>query len=69
MLNGIEDITTSSLSDRVTLFNRDSSLKFGPLEAGDQAVLVGCRVLTGEYGQLPSPLATISVLSECMYKC
>lgn len=64
VVNGRDDIMSSSFSSRAVLHNRNSSLKFGPLEAGDGEILIGCRVWTVEYGLLPSPLATISMLGK-----
>lgn len=68
VVNGRDDIMSSSFSSRAVLYNRNSSLKFGPLEAGDGEILIGCRVWTAEYGLLPSPLATISMLRKCSLK-
>ena len=67
VLNGLVDITTTSLAPRVTLLNRNHSLRFGLLEARDEAVMIGCQVMSDKYGLLPSPLATVSVLSKCTY--
>ena len=63
VVNCREDITTSSLSPRATLLHRNTSLRLGPLQAGDR-VVIGCQVVTRERTLLPSPLATVSVLSE-----
>ena len=66
LVDGREDVTTSPLADRVTLYHKNSTLRLGPLRAGDPAVVLGCRVWTREYGLLPSPLGTISVLSKAL---
>ena len=58
-----EDITTSSMSSRARLLHRNTSLRLGPLEAGEQ-VVIGCQVVTREHVLLPSSLATVSALCE-----
>ena len=67
-LNGLQEITTSSLAPRVRISNHGHSLTLGPLETGEE-VVIGCRVVTEKYGVLPSPLATISVLCKCVCVC
>ena len=67
VLNGIVDVRRTGLYDRVRLFNGDHSMRFGPLNAEDGEVLIGCRIMSRDYGVLPSPLAIITVLSECTY--
>ena len=64
LLNGREDITTSALAQRVVLGSGNQSLTFGPLQSSDQEILVGCLIATQEYGDLPAPLGSISVVSK-----
>ena len=64
VLDGMDDITTTSFADRVRLFNGNHSVRLGPLQAEDGEMVLGCRVQAMNYGVLPSPLATITVLSK-----
>ena len=64
VLDGMVDITTTPFANRVRLFNGNHSVRLGPLEAEDEEMVLGCRVHALNYGILPSPLATITVLSE-----
>ena len=67
VLDGMVDITTATgVSERVRLFNGNHSLRLGPLEAEDGEMVLGCRIHSLDYGVLPSPLATITVLSELL---
>ena len=43
-----------------------SRLQYGPIQANDSGLTFSCEIVTS-YGAIPSPLATITVLSE--YAC
>lgn len=62
VVNGMVDIMTSSLANRVRLFNRNHSMRLGPVRVEDGEITVGCRITALNYGVLPSPLATVTVV-------
>ena len=64
MVDGMEDIMGTPFSARTILFGKNHSMRFGPLVEGEDPVMIGCHAKTIDHGLLPSPLATISVLSE-----
>ena len=65
VMDGMVDMMTMDrFAERIRLFNGNHSMRLGPLTAEDEEVVIGCRVMSSEFGLLPSPLATITVLCE-----
>ena len=54
----------SNVSQRVMLFNRNSSLQYGPIGYDDDGVVIGCEIKSSRYGMVPSSIGQISVTSE-----
>ena len=50
-------------SSKVMVYNRNSSMRFGPVEEEDDGLAIGC-VITTEFGKLPSSLGKIRVKSK-----
>ena len=63
LAEGKEDIMTTELASKVTLYNGNSSLRYGPIGTDDDGTAIGCEVST-DYGKLPSPLGRISIQCE-----
>ena len=63
LYEGREDIMTTQLASKVTLYNGNSSLRYGPIDSDDDGTAIGCEVST-DYGRLPSSLGRISVKCE-----
>ena len=63
LLDGREIKGTSPLADRIKIYNRNASLKFGPVKASDNGLVFGCKVTTS-YGPLPSKTGRITVMSK-----
>ena len=63
-LDGRKEVVASSKS---MIYNRNSSLRYGPVEKEDDGLAIGCLVTT-EFGELPSSLGKITVKSE-RYAC
>ena len=58
----------TAVTSKVMIFNRNSSLRFGPVGYDDDGLSIGCEVLT-EFGKLPSSLGRITVKSEWLDVC
>ena len=66
LYEGRRELTTAS--SKVMIFNRNSSLRFGPVGYDNDGLSIGCEVTT-EFGKLPSSLGRITVKSEWLDMC
>lgn len=65
LINGIENILQSNRGHKAVVMSRNgqSQLQYGPVQANDSGLTFGCEAFT-QVGAIPSPLATLTVLSK-----